>query len=161
MLAQFTKANNLQTMLCRSLSTHNVLQNLALTVFAIMLLCLHNLFSHQSLLTACVLCCTCAGIVATVNPIKNSQTFLSRSLLIHYFLQNLALKDFAVPLSCLEKMFSDRLFVSFAALLLPQRFCQVFWIRICFLQIRILDFFSNPNLDSGSGSWLWIQATKN
>jgi len=58
------------------------------------------------------------------------------------------------------KLFADRLFVSFAALLLPQRFCQVFRIRICFLRIRILDFFSNPNQDSGSGSLLWIQATK-
>ncbi len=52
----------------------------------------------------CSDCCNCSRS-------KNSQTVLSRRLLIHYFLQYLALTDFAFLLSRLQKMFSVRLFV--------------------------------------------------
>jgi len=59
-------------------------------------------FSHQAFLTPCLMlylcryCCNCSYVQ------KKSQIVHSRTFLVYYFLQNLALKDFAVLHSCLE-----------------------------------------------------------
>jgi len=60
--------------------------------------CCNAVAAVGSLLYLCRDCCNCSY------DEKKSQIVHSRTLLVYYFLQSLALKDFAVLLSCLETM---------------------------------------------------------